>query len=483
MRWAKRFIVLKTVASDHMINTAILRKTPIESWTLKKIGVDGDDLSTEKIRQYQLRKLREVIRWVCLYSPFYRTLFQGLAQRKVACLADLSNYPFTTDQDIKKNALQFLCVSQNKISRVVSLSTSGTTGEVKRLYFTPADQELTIDFFRQGMSTLVNNGDRVLLLLPGERTGSVGDLLATALTRLGAVPIPHGIVADIGTTLKVIAREKVDSLVGIPTQILALGRYADSVIKESFRLKSVLLSTDYVSQAIVRELRRIFSCEVFEHYGMTEMGLGGGIDCAAHQGYHLREADLYFEIIDPLTGAVLPEGQEGEVVFTTLTRQAMPLIRYRTGDISRFFPEQCCCGTILKRLDRIARRRDGRIFISENCFFTIADLDEALFVLAEIMHFTASVDNVRQAARLVISVSTAGLPSDAAKVKIYQALDTIPAIHWARSTGKLMILVDMMPWEDIFSARTAKRVIMELNKTNGSTNDIFDKAWENSNGR
>lgn len=466
-----------------MIHTAIIRKTPIESWTLKKMGVDGDDLSTEKIRQYQLRKLREIIRSAHLYSPFYRTLFQGLGQREIGCLAELSNYPFTTDQDIKKNALQFLCVSQNEISRVVSLASSGTTGEVKRLYFTPFDQELTIDFFQQGMSTLVENGDRVLLLLPGERTGSVGDLLVTALTRLGAVPIPHGIVTNIGTTLKVMAKEKVDSLVGIPAQVLALGRYADGVIKKSFRLKSILLSTDYVSQAIVRELRRIFSCEVFEHYGMTEMGLGGGIDCAAHEGYHLREADLYFEIVDPLTGAVLPEGQEGEVVFTTLTRQAMPLIRYRTGDISRFLPKQCCCGTVLKRLERIARRKDSRVFVSENCFFTIADLDEALFVLAEIMYFTASVDNVRQAARLVIFVSTVGLPNDAAQVKIYEALDTIPAIHWGRSTGKLIVVVDMMPWEGTFSAGTAKRVIMELNKTNGSTNDIFGKAWENSSRR
>lgn len=466
-----------------MMHTAVISKTPIEAWTLKKIGVDGDDLSIEKIRQYQLQKLQEIIRWVRLYSPFYRKLFHGLAQRDIACLAELSNYPFTTDQDIKKNALQFLCVSQNEISRVVSLSSSGTTGEKKRLYFTPVDQEITIDFFRQGMSTLVKNGDRVLLLLPGERPGSVGDLLTTALLRLGAVPILHGSVTDVGATLKIIESEKVDSLVGSPTQVLALGRYADGVIKQSFRLKSVLLSTDYVSQAIVRELRRIFRCEVFEHYGMTEMGLGGGIDCAAHEGYHLREADLYFEIVDPLTGAVLPEGQEGEVVFTTLTRHAMPLIRYRTGDISRFLSEQCCCGTVLKRLERIVRRKNSKVFISENCFFTIADLDEALFVLAEIMHFTASVDNVRQAARLVISVSTAGLPNDAAQVKIYEALDTIPAIHWGRSTGKLRVLVDMVYWEGAFSARSAKRVIMELNKTDGSTNDISGKAWENSSER
>ena len=115
----------------------------------------------------------------------------------------------------------------------------------------------------------------------------------------------------------------------------------------------MLLSADNVPDAISNELRRIWGCEVFTHYGMTEMGFGGGVECEARNGYHLREADLYIEIVDPETGRSVSQGDPGEVVFTTLTRRGMPLIRYRTGDVSRFVPGPCPCGTVLKTLARV----------------------------------------------------------------------------------------------------------------------------------
>jgi phenylacetate-coenzyme A ligase PaaK-like adenylate-forming protein len=101
---------------------------------------------------------------------------------------------------------------------------------------------------------------------------------------------------------------------------------------------------------------------VYEHYGMTEMGLGGAMACEKRDGYHPREADLLFEIIDPCTGEVLPEGEYGEIVFTTLTRQAMPFIRYRTGDFSRWLPGLCGCGSILKRLDKVGDREERKAY-------------------------------------------------------------------------------------------------------------------------
>jgi phenylacetate-coenzyme A ligase PaaK-like adenylate-forming protein len=122
-------------------------------------------------------------------------------------------------------------------------------------------------------------------------------------------------------------------------------------------MRTVLLTAEYVSDEALAYVKDAWQCEAFEHYGMTEMGLGGAMSCAAHIGYHPREADMIFEIIDPDSGEPLPEGEPGEVVFTTLTRTAMPLIRYRTGDISRWIPGACPCGSVLKRLDRVRDRR------------------------------------------------------------------------------------------------------------------------------
>jgi phenylacetate-CoA ligase len=363
--------------------------TPLEPWIANKI--DHANLA-----QYQLQKLNETLQLAATQSRFYR---RQLANTPIdlACLDDLARLPFTTADNLRADPLSFVCVSQDDIRRVVTLddanfplttlTTSGTTGQPKRLYFTHDDQELTIDFFHIGMSTFTAPGDRVLILLPGETPGSVGDLLVSALIRLGAIPIKHGPVRDAATTLDVMRREKINVLVGVPTHVLSLARYSNA---PPLQLKSVLLTTDHVPNAIKQVVEERFACQVYNHYGMTEMGLGGGVDCEAQRGYHLREADLLFEIVDPLTGEQLPAGEYGEVVFTTLTRCGMPLIRYRTGDVSRFITAPCPCGTRLKTLERVTQRWSARVPVGTG-YLTMADLDEALFAVDGVLNFTAAL--------------------------------------------------------------------------------------------
>lgn len=144
---------------------------------------------------------------------------------------------------------------------MVTLDTSGTTGIPKRLYFTQADQELTTDFFEVGMSTFTRPGDRVLILLPGERPGSVGDLLAKGLRRLGAEGIQQGVIRNLDETAVVIRKLKIDGIVGNPNQVLALGKTSPDL-----RLKSVLLSTDHVPEAIVKTVAKIWH---FQAYTIT----------------------------------------------------------------------------------------------------------------------------------------------------------------------------------------------------------------------
>jgi phenylacetate-coenzyme A ligase PaaK-like adenylate-forming protein len=156
-------------------------------------------------------------------------------------------------------------------------------------------------------------------------------------------------------------------------------------------VRSVLLSTDYVPTAIKTELERLWGCRVFGHYGMTETGLGGGVECQAENGYHLREADLYTEIVHPDTGQPVPDGQSGEVVFTTLTRQGMPLLRYRTGDLAKMLVEPCPCGTVLKRLGRVQGRIAATLKLHHGLQVGMAVLDEALFPITGVRNFTAQV--------------------------------------------------------------------------------------------
>lgn len=364
--------------------------TPLQPWTAHKIGCASEAITRNKIEAYQVQKLQETLDWCRAQSPAYRRRLDGLPQT-LSTLDDWRVFPFTTPDEVRDKPLAFLCVSQSDIARVVTLESSGTSGPPKRLYFTAEDQELTRDFFHIGMSTFTTPGDRVLILLPGERPGSVGDLLAQALARLGATGIKHGLVTDVARTLAVIQAEQVTGVVGVPVQVLGLARAAAAQSLPRPYLKSVLLTMDHVPQAIVRAVETAWGCTVYNHYGMTEMGLGGGVECAARQGYHLREADLYVEIVDPITSEPVPDGEMGEIVFTTLTRRGMPLLRYRTGDISRFLVGECGCGTVLRRLEKVRWRWQGRFPLPNGHFLTLADLDEALFAVEGVLDFAAAI--------------------------------------------------------------------------------------------
>ncbi len=121
----------------------------------------------------------------------------------------------------------------------------------------------------------------------------------------------------------------------MPGQVVRLARSAAGRRIGPGRIKSVLLSGDHVTPAMRAAIEQAWDCRVFEHYGSTEVGLGGAVQCRAHAGLHVREADLLFEVVDPATGRALPDGADGELVVTTLTRRGMPLIRFRTGDLVR----------------------------------------------------------------------------------------------------------------------------------------------------
>ena len=353
--------------------------TPLDPWIRKKTA-------SETLSVWQLNKLNETLALVRQHSPFYREHFSGLPL-ELFSLEELNLFPFTTPEDIRTNPLRFVCVSQDEISRVVTLQSSGTSGTPKRFYFTKEDQELTIDFFGVGMSTLTRSGDKVMIFLPVEKPGCVGDLLRLGLQQVGRFPLPYGPVRDPWLALQSLQEQQPDCLVGSPTQVLGLARRWKPGHKPP---RTVLLSTDYVPQAIVQTLEQTWNCEVFNHYGATEMGLGGGVECEAHVGYHLREADLYFEVINPQTGRPVPLGEHGEVVVTTLTRRGMPLVRYRMGDRSCFLPGSCPCGSDLRLMEKIGGRFKGFINLNGQVL-KLADFDEALFALPDLLDFSLNL--------------------------------------------------------------------------------------------
>ncbi len=371
--------------------------TPLEKWIREKAGIANSLAGrsfAEALADYQLRQVNETIGYARRSAPFYRRSLASLPDAPLAALSDIGRIAFTTPSELSADPFGFLAVPQDEIAHIVTLRTSGSTGEAKRLFFTEGDLELTVDFFHHGMGTMVRPGQRVAVLMPCERPDSVGDLLIRGLHRMDVDAIAYGPVADPVDAAAAIASFGAHCLVGIPTQVLAVAlspQGAASAKSGTGGIESVLLSTDYVPRAIAGRLEERWGCRVFNHYGMTETGLGGGVECAALEGYHLREADLLFEIVDHETGAACPDGTVGEVVFTTLTRRGMPLIRYRTGDIAMMIADPCPCGSALRRMGRVSGRLDGAVHLGPGCVLTLPDMDEALFRLPGLLDYRVAV--------------------------------------------------------------------------------------------
>ncbi|MCF0144612.1 MAG: phenylacetate--CoA ligase family protein [Firmicutes bacterium] len=323
----------------------------------------GNITLRQAIGIYTAEKIAETVNYAKANSKFYA---EKLADYEGNGVEGWTDIPFTTMDELRERGMDFLCVRPSEISRIVTMDTSGTTGNPKRIYFTEEDQELTRDFFHHGMKLIVDETDVVLILMPSESDGSIGKLLAEGLARSGVRAIGYGIPGkkESEKILQLIRDEGVTSIVAAPTHMVALAREAQKQAErgaEEIYLRSVLLSAEFVPNKTVMMLEEVFQCMVFEHYGMTEMGLGCAVSCGYGKGYHIREADIFIELINPITGEVV-KGESpktpgysnfGEIVFTTLTRKGMPFIRYRTGDFSRWILDECPCGSQLKRLDKV----------------------------------------------------------------------------------------------------------------------------------
>lgn len=442
-----------------------MRRTPLESWISEMIfGCPGRVLTEEDIRRYQLAKLRQTIDYAAERSSFYRKRLAGLSGKDLQRLEHLSAFPFTTMEDLQENGPQLLCVSQSQVERVVTLQLPDSSEKPRRVYFSEQDLERTIDFFHHGMTTLVNPSQRVLILMPGDRPGSVGDLLARALARARVEGFIHGVVQDPEETIHEIVDHQIDCLVGIPTQVLALARHETGDEIPEGRIKGVLLSADYVPSTIVKELGRVWNCPVFSHYGTTEMGLGGAVDCEAFSGYHVREADLLLEIVDPASGGPQPAGEPGEIVFTTLTRNAMPLIRYRTGDLSEYLPDRCACGTVLRRLGKVRGKVRETVLLRSGDWLGIEDLDEALFGIPGIMNYLPSVIRAGDPDRLEIAIYAASHSDQSLSERVLRALSSVPPIAHAVEAGHLILDPIQYTTEDWITTGVAKRSIVQRNE-------------------
>jgi phenylacetate-coenzyme A ligase PaaK-like adenylate-forming protein len=314
------------------------------------------------------------------------------------------------------------------------------------------------------MGPYLEPGDRVLVLLPGETPSSQGNLLAHALKPMGVECLIDGIVTDPGHCANLLAEKDIACVVGIPVQVLSILRHPHASRIARGRIRSVFLTSDYVPSALVEDIRRQWGCPAINHYGMTEMALTGGVECPALDGYHLREPDLYFEVVDPADGRPMPIGESGEVVVTTLTRSGLPLIRYRTGDAARFLAEPCPCGSNLPRLSKLQGRLAQRLDLGAGQQISTPILDEALFVIPELLNYQAVLTLEQGLNCLNVVVETTAGSGPPTLREVDRRLQELSPIHTALAAGSLRLAPTKLCLQPLPISATAKRSIIDRRK-------------------
>lgn len=307
----------------------------------------NEELSILKISENdRLALLNRQISHAVKNSRFYEERWGTITL--LSSFSELAYGPFLRETDLIEHGTQLVCVPGSEVQRIVSAQTSGTSGTRKRLFFTENDLERTVQFFEEGMGRMCKCGDRVAVLLPTSSPGGLSDLLVRALKTIGTQPRLYPVYEDDTAVINGIAEQKPDVIVGYPWYVRFL-----SLKYPALKPRVVLLSADYVPELLKKELGKIWSSSVLTHYGLTETCYGCAVEQPYERDMFLRKQDLYAEIIDEKTGFVLPPGRKGELVLTTLQREAMPLLRYRTGDIAELTPE----GNIAHVFGRCGKRR------------------------------------------------------------------------------------------------------------------------------
>ncbi|MBQ3058880.1 MAG: phenylacetate--CoA ligase [Desulfovibrio sp.] len=350
--------------------------------------------SREQLEQTQLTRLRSTVAQA-RKCAFYRERLDaaGISSGSLHSLDDLRRIPFTTKQDLRSQyPTGLLCVPRSQIIRMHC--SSGTTGSPVAICHTQNDINAWGDLMARCMYMVGVRRDDVFQNMSGYGlfTGGLG--IHYGAERLGCMTIPAGagnsrrqikLARDFGTTVAHI----------LPSYALILGEHLRQRGEDprTFPLRIALVGAEPYTEEFRRRIEGLFEMKAYNSYGLSEMnGPGVAFECLAQDGMHIWEDAYIAEIVDPESGQPVPEGEVGELVMTCLCRQGMPILRYRTRDLTRFLPGTCACGRQHRRMDRILGRADDMFIIKgvniypmqiEQVIMTFGEVGQNYLILLE----------------------------------------------------------------------------------------------------
>lgn len=314
------------------------------------------------LRQRQIELFAAAVQQARI-SPFYR---DRLSVAPPASFSDISRLPFTTKDDLRNNfPYGFLAVSLDDVVRLHS--SSGTTGNPTVVFHTKEDVDRWGNLVARCMYMAgARRGDIFQNTMGyGLFTGGLG--FHYGAEKLGMLTMPVG-PGNSKRQIWFMQQFKTTVIHILPSYALRLKSVFDELgvdPRTGLDLKIAFIGAEPHTEEMRAEIEKLYGIKAFNSYGLSEIcGPGVAFECPEQNGMHVWEDNVYPEIIDPVTGMVLPDGSDGELVLTTLARQAMPLIRYRTRDLTRIIAEPCPCGRTHRRIGRIKGRSDDMLIIN-----------------------------------------------------------------------------------------------------------------------
>jgi phenylacetate-CoA ligase len=327
----------------------------------------AETMTRQELEKLQLQRLQDTVQRVAKQVPFYQQKFAelGVHPDDIRSLEDVRRLPFTTGVDLRTTYPDGLLALPR--SEPVRLHTSsGTTGKPKALFFSRADVNHAADLIARSLVATGITASDVFQNMMSYGLFTGGLVMHYGAEKVGCLVIPAGP----GTSerqLMLMQDFGVSAIHILPSYALYFAGFLEQkgiFPKRDLKLRKAFVGAEPHTEETRVRIEQAFGIDVYNSYGLTEMnGPGVAFECEHKAGMHLWEDYFLLEVIDPATGTPVPEGQQGEVVLTTLKREAMPLLRYRTRDVTRVISEPCPCGRTHRRLARITGRSDDMLII------------------------------------------------------------------------------------------------------------------------
>ena len=322
-------------------------------------------LPREELEALQVKRLRETVARA-LSSPHYGKVLggKGISPEDIRSLEDLRRIPFTTKEDLRRGfPYGFLAVPKDEVVRLHA--SSGTTGTPTVVYHTRRDLEVWADLVARCLYMVGMRKEDVFqnMMSYGLFTGGLG--LHYGAERIGALVIPSG-AGNSRRQITLMRQFGTTAIHIIPSYALKLLETFQEMglDPKEMKLRMAFVGAEPHTEEVRRRIEEAYGIDAFNSYGLSEMnGPGVAFECPYKEGMHVWEDSYILEVIDPETLEPVPDGEEGELVLTTLRREAMPLLRYRTGDLAFVYPDPCPCGRTHRRISRIKGRTDDMFII------------------------------------------------------------------------------------------------------------------------